>query len=503
MIRIAVGGLMHESNTFSATPTGLGGFESGGLEVGPGIRDRWGDAHHEVGGFFEGAKSLGFEAVPTLMAWATPSGTVGRDTYEILVDRLLNQIQAAGPLDAVLLALHGAMAVEGLDDADGETLARVRRTIGPDKPLIVTLDLHANVSEQMAAQSNALVAYQTYPHVDQRPRGLKAATLAYRAALGQIRPVQAISKPPMLIHLLAQETGRGPMAALMAQTNILASSAGILDASLLAGFPYADVPACGPTCVVVADGDAALARREASFLGESLWAARATLTAGPPGPAEAVALARQVTARPALLIDLGDNIGGGSAADSTVLLHELIRQDAGPSLVVLHDPAAAQACRDAGVGATVHLEVGGKADTNAPPVFVSGRVETLHDGLYVEEQARHGGIRLNDQGPTAVIRVPAAPGGEHAVVVNSLRHPPFSLGQITSLGLDPHGFDQIVVKAAVAYKAAYVPLGGTVIEVDTPGLTAANPRLFEYHRIRRPILPLDPGTVWTDQVPSK
>jgi microcystin degradation protein MlrC len=503
MIRIAVGGLMHESNTFSATPTDLGSFESGGLEEGQGIRDRWGAAHHEVGGFFQAAHDLGFEPVPTHMAWATPSGTVARDAYETLIARLLDRLNAAGPVEAVLLALHGAMAVAGLDDADGETLSRVRQAIGPDKPFIATLDLHANVSQRMAASTNALIAYQTYPHVDQRERGHKAASLAYRAALGQIHPVQAISKPPMLIHLLAQDTARQPMAGLIALTNARASSPGILDASLLAGFPYADVPACGPTCVVVTDGDPHLARREADALGNSLWNARATLTAGPPGPAEAVSLAKQATARPALLIDLGDNIGGGSAADSTVLIHELIRQNAGPSLVVLHDPAAVEACRHAGLNAKVNLHVGGKSDTHAPPLEILGRVETLHDGHYIEDQARHGGIRINDQGQTAVIRVSASPGGEHAIVVNTLRHPPFSLGQITSLGLDPHTFDQIVEKAAVAYKAAYLPLGGTVIEVDTPGLTAANPALFEYHRIRRPILPLDPDTAWSDRTPSR
>jgi microcystin degradation protein MlrC len=185
---------------------------------------------------------------------------------------------------------------------------------------------------------------------------------------------------------------------------------------------------------------------------------------------------------------MGDNIGGGSAADSTVLIHELLRQGATGTIVVLWDPAGVQACARAGVGAEVSFDAGGKVDPHAPPLHLQGRVRVLHDGKYVEDLPRHGGIRVNDQGLTAVVEM----AGENAVVLNTLRHPPFSLGQLTSLGLHPESARVLVVKAAVAYKAAYEPIAGRIIEVDTPGLTAANPARFTYRKIRRPILPLDP-----------
>src|SRR6185312_12065441 len=184
MLRIAVGGLMHESNTFAASRTDVAAFESGGLETGEGIERRWGEAHHEVGGFLEGARAYGFEAVPTLMGWGTPAGPVTADAYAELLDRLIASIRAAGPVDAVLLALHGAMVAEGQSDADGATLSRVRELIGPDRPLIVSLDYHANVSNRMAEVSDALIAYRTYPHIDQRARGIDAARLAAMAAQG-------------------------------------------------------------------------------------------------------------------------------------------------------------------------------------------------------------------------------------------------------------------------------------------------------------------------------
>jgi microcystin degradation protein MlrC len=490
MTRIAIGGLMHESNTFAPGRTGIADFRVGGLEVGDGIVARWGEAHHEVGGFLQAAKILEFEAVPTLMAWATPAGPLDAATYSELSDRLVKAIRDAGPVDAVLLALHGAMVAEETDDADGTTLARVREVIGPNRPLVVSLDYHANVSPLMARASDAIVAYRTYPHIDQRARGVRAAELAMLAVERRVRLTQALHKPPMLIHLLAQETEREPLASLMGDLDAFDLSPRFLDASVLAGFPYADTPSTGPSCVVVTLDDPALAEESASRLAERLWELRRDLTANPPGPAEAVAQALATNETPVVLVDLGDNIGGGSAADSTVLLHELMRQGANRSIVVLCDPDAVTECSRAGVGTEVSLDVGGKVDHNAPPMALTGRVRVLHDGRYIEDLPRHGGIRVNDQGLTAVVEDDR----ENSVVLTTLRHPPFSLGQLTSLGLRAEAARVVVVKAAVAYKAAYAPIAGTIVAVDTPGLTASNPSRYNYTRISRPILPLDPDS---------
>ena len=487
-MRIALGGLMHESNTFAGSKTDLAAFEAGGLETGAAIATRWGEAHHEVGGFFEAAESCGFEAVPTLMAWATPAGPLTADAYAELTDRLIQTLRDAGRVDAVLLALHGAMVAEGQADADGSTLARVRELIGPDRPLVATLDYHGNVSQLMIDASDAIVAYQTYPHVDQRRRGVRAARIAARAVRREVRPTQALAKPPLLIPLLAQETEREPISRVMAEVVSSEESAAVLASSVLAGFPYADVSAAGPSCVVVTDNDRALARAMADDLARRLWDLRHGLTATPPGPAEAVTQALAAAQTPVVLVDLGDNIGGGSAADSTVLIHELLRQGTTGTIVALYDPEAVKACASAGVGGTVRLSVGGKIDHNAPPLPISGRVRVLHDGHYVEDLPRHGGLRTNDQGLSAAVALE----GENIVVLTSRRHPPFSLGQLTSLGLRPEMARILVVKAAVAYKAAYRPIAASIIEVDTPGLTSVNPAHFVYRDLRRPILPLDP-----------
>jgi microcystin degradation protein MlrC len=276
----------------------------------------------------------------------------------------------------------------------------------------------------------------------------------------------------------------------MAAARELEGQPGVLAASLLPGFAYADVPQMGPSVVVVADGDPALARREAAGLAARLWAARDRLVADLPDPATAVSRALAAERVPVVLVDTGDNVGGGSAGDGTVLLAEMLRQGATDGVVCLFAPEEVRQCAAAGVGQEVALTVGGKVDRlHGDPVAVTGRVRLLHDGTYVEPEVRHGGRRVNHMGLTALVELP----GRNLLVLNSLRHPPFSLGQLTCLGVRPERQRLLVVKAAIAYKAAYAPIAGTIIEVDTPGLTAVNPARFTYRHVRRPLFPLDPG----------
>ena len=338
----------------------------------------------------------------------------------------------------------------------------------------------------MGELANGLVGYQTYPHVDQRQVGLKAAEIVARAVRGEARPVCAVAKPPMILNLLGQDTGREPMRSLMVRARDVERRPGILSASIMAGFPYADVPAMGPSVLAVADGDKASDggsrgawRRCGTFAAICMF-----LPAAAGGGAAALASAH----RPVVLVDLGDNVGGGSAADGTVLLAEILPPARLGARGTLFAPDAVQAAMRAGIRGRFEGTVGGAIDRkHGDPVGVSGTVRSLHDGRWVETEARHGGRRDNDQGLTAVIEIE----GPNTLVLNSLRTPPFSLGQLTSLGIDPRQAHILVVKAAVAYKAAYAPLAPQVIEVDTPGLTAINPAHFEYKHIHRPMFPLD------------
>src|SRR5262249_38534645 len=226
--------------------------------------------------------------------------------------------------------------------------------------------------------------------------------------------------------------------------------------------------------------------READGLAARLWDARERLVRALPDAPTAVARALEATRPPVVLVETGDNVGGGSAGDGTFILAEMLRQGATDGVVCLYAPEEVQQCIRAGVGNPVRLRVGGKVDqVHGAPVEVSGRVRLVHEGTDVEHQVRHGGRRVNQMGLTALVEIE----GRNLLVLNSQRHPPFSLGQLTCLGIQPERQRLLVVKAAIAYKAAYAPVAGTIIEVDTPGLTAVNPQRFVYRHIRRPMYP--------------
>ena len=486
-MRIAVAGFLHESNTFNPLRTDRTAFAAQGLAFGTDMLAEWMNAHHEVGGFLSSAEELGFTAVPILMAFATPSGPVADAVLDEMTQRIIDGVQRERP-DGLLLALHGAMVAEGVPDGDGEVLERLRAALGKDFPIVVSFDLHGNLSERLVGHCTAAVAYRTNPHIDQRECGQRAARLLVRTLRGEIRPVAALAKPPVIVNIMVHDTSQEPLRSLIAEAKALEEQPGILAVSVLPGFAYSDVPQMGPAIVVVADGDAALAQREADRLGAQLWQMRDRLVKQLPDAASAVAQALAAERRPVVLVDTGDNVGGGSAADGTVILAELLRQGARDAVVCLYAPDEARQCASAGIGAEVRLTVGGKVDRlHGAPLAVSGKVRVLHDGVYVEAEARHGGKRVNHMGLTALVELP----GGNLLVLNSLRHPPFSLGQLTSLGIQPERQSILVVKAAIAYKAAYARCAGTVIEVDTPGVTAVNPHRFAYRHIRRPMYPLD------------
>jgi microcystin degradation protein MlrC len=480
---------MHESNTFSEVPTTVQHFKDSSLKYGADLIPVWEDAHHEVGGFIQGACDNDFEGVPILVGWATPSGPLTSETYEQIVAELISGLKNAGELDGLLLALHGAMVSEQFPDADGETMRRVREALGPDFPIFLTLDLHTNISPMMIDNATATITYRTYPHIKQRFRGLEAAELIARTVRGEVKPVQALRKPPLLLHIVQQYTGAGAMADIMAEVERVSNSPGILTASFAPGYIYADVAEMGPAVVVVADGDQALAESSAQALADFVWDRREDLNAKLPDPASAVTEAAAHPEGPVSLMDCGDNIGGGSPGDSTILLAEILKQKVPDCLVILNDPEAVKACVEAGVRSSITLDVGGKTDRNhGDPITISGRVRMIADGDFIEPEPRHGGKRFGNMGVTAVVET----GEGHLIVLTSLREAPMSLQQVLCLGIRPETRKIMVVKGATAPLAAYAPVSAKVIPVDTPGVSAAGPENFTYHNRPKPLFPLDP-----------
>ena len=476
-MRIGIASLSHESNTFASFPTTLSDFR---IVRGRELIEQYRSTFHEVGGFIAGADEYGYEMVPLLGAVATPAGAVQAEAYEALSGELVALISDAMPLDGLLLGLHGAMVAEGFPQGDGETTRRVREAVGPDFPLFVTHDYHGNVPPQLVEDATALIIYKTCPHIDQRERGLQAAELLTRTVRGEVRPVSSIAKPELVYNIAYHNTNMPPMKPVMEAAIELEGQPGILATSVAAGYQYADVPWMGPCIVVVADGDQELAERESQRLADTMWSTRDELLPKIPGPAEAVAMAIASEEKPVSMMEMGDNIGGGSAGDSTFVLEELLRQGASGWVMALYDPEAVETCAEAGIGARLTLPVGGKVDDeHGPTLEVEGTVRTLHDGKFIETERRHGGGRDWDQGLTAVL---ATGGG--LLVLDSRRTPPMSLNQLRSVGIMPEQQEIFVAKGSVAPRAAYEPVSARIIEVDSGGATSISrpPEAFRLAR---------------------
>ena len=492
MARVGILALIQESNTFLRGSTTIDHFRNDLLLEGEAVRRQFARAHHEIRGFFDGLDKARIDAVPLFAARALPFGAIEPEAFETLMRLMFEELGHAGRLDGLLVAPHGATVAENFPDADGEWLSRVRKYVGPKLPIIGTLDPHGNLSQRMVDATDALVAYRTNPHVDQEQRGIEAAELMARTLDGRVSPVQAACFPPMAINIERQCTSESPCNGLAAKFDAARHRPGVLATSLMLGFPYADVEEMGSASLVVTDGQPALAREIANELGSEMWSLRHGLAGTFLSVERAVEMAVGMPG-PVCMLDMGDNIGGGSPGDGTLLAHELYRTGAGPAFVCIDDATAVAAAERAGIGSKVTIAVGGRSDDlHGSPFEAEFTVVKVADGKYAESQVRHGGFTEFDQGRTAVL---SARNGL-TVMVSSKRTPPFSLLQLTAFGLDPKSFRVLVAKGVNAPLAAYQPVCPTILRVNTRGVTTADVTQLPYKHRRTPMFPFEVDTTW-------
>ena len=488
-MRVGIISLLHESNTFIDSPTTLDAFQRDGIFTGRAMYDHYSGGHHEVSGFLEGLTAAGIDALPIFHAGTTPSGRIAKAACDALMAQMFDRVAEAGDVDGYLVAPHGANSGTGdaYRDLDGYWLSRLRARVGPQKPMICTLDPHANLSPRMLAACDATIAYRSNPHLDQKQRGLEAASLMARTLKGEVTPTQAGAFPPIGINIERQLTSAPPCLPMCELADEMLREPGVLSNSILLGFPYSDVEEMGSAFVVVTDGDPDRARVLATRLADYLYAHRAEFVGEYIAIPDAVnrAMARK---GPVCLLDMGDNVGGGSAGDGTAIARELHKRGEAPSFVCIFDPESQQRARDAGIGNRVALRIGGKTDElHGAPLDAEVRVRSLHDGKFKESEVRHGGRTAFDMGLTAVVETDT----QLAISLTSRRTVPVSLGLMTSCGLNPSAFQVIVAKGVHAPVAAYQPVCTALIRVDTPGATAADMRNFDYQYRRRPMYPFE------------
>jgi len=485
-VRFFVAMLSHETNTFSPIRTDRAQFEARDLRYGGELLEAYRGTGTCLGGMIAGATAAGATLVPSLAAAAAPAGRVAKEFYAEARDRLLTDLRGAGPIDGVLLDLHGAMVVEGLDDGEGDLLEAVRAAVGP-VPVAVTLDFHANVTRAMVQAATLLHGYKTYPHVDMEARGREAVARLVEVAAVRVRPTVAHRQPAMLPPIAGQLTTRGPMRRLYDLADAMEARPGVLTISIFAGFPLADIHDAGLSVYVATDGDQARADALADELAAAAWGLRREfLHRALPVP-EAVARALALDGGPVVLADIADNTGGGAAGDTTEVLRELLRVGArGVTVACVWDPAAVRACAAAGVGASLTVAVGGKVDpAHGAPLLVSGRVRTLSDGRFVHRGPMFRGLE-GRLGPTAVLDA-----NDVKIILISHRWQTLDPEMIRVVGIDPLAEKVLVVKSSIRYRAAFEPIARAILEVDAPGLSSSNLDRFTFTRVRRPIFPLD------------
>jgi len=493
-MRFAIGGIFNETNTFAAPVTDIAAFT---VRRGAECLALAG-ANHSLGGIIDACRELGVEPVPALYADSLATGTTARPVFEALLDELAARIAAAGPLDGVALALHGAMAAEGHWDVEGELLERIRRQLGPAIPLVATLDLHANITERMVANADTLVLYHTAPHVDVFETGERAAGVLRRLLVNGERPITAFQKIPasMPAEKANTQLAEGMSADFRRRLAASEQRPEILSAGLATVQPWLDIPEFGSAVLVTTtaahDPAGELASGYCAELSAEVWRRRGEYMPELVSIEEAVALARAETRGLVVLSDAADATTSGAPGDSVWLLRELARRDwPRPVLVTVVAPEIVAECQRLGVGATWSGTLGGRRDTRFGFALPwEAEVERLFDGRFTLNG--HLGKNLAiDMGRCVVLRR-----GAIRVIVTTLSGPHFAPELFQAAGFDPFASSVVVAKSPCGFRAVYAAKAAAIYSVRAPGCAPSDYWTYPFHRIPRPTWPWDDIADW-------
>lgn len=488
-MRIAIGGFLHESHSFAPRPTTYRDFvEPGGFPPlchGPALVSSLRHASVPATGAIAVAEAEGANIVPLAWGFANPAGPVQDEAFERIAAlncALLSMALDDGPLDGVYLDLHGAAMVESFPDAEGELLRRIRAIIGATMPLTISLDPHANLTDAMVRLTDVVVPFRTYPHVDGKETGARAARLLFER-IRRGRPWERIMRRlDFWIPLGAQCTLMPPMAQVMTERSAVAERTDAVELAFCFGFPYADFPDCGPAIAAYAEtrskADGA-AEEFVRFINEREYEFTQELLPSAAAVAEAMRRA-STSSGPVIIADTQDNPGGGGHGDTTELLAELVRQRARGALVCLiNDPQSAMVCHAAGEGATVSLSLGGKSD--GMPYECSATVDKLTDGRFTLTGPMGSGNPAN-LGPTALIDVDGI-----RVIVVTRKMQALDQAIIRHVGVEPSSCSILALKSSVHFRADFGPIAEHVIVAVAPGPVIADPSTLNFQHVRADI----------------
>jgi microcystin degradation protein MlrC len=482
-MRVLVGAFSMESNTFAPGETTLDDLRAQMFGLGSELHRDFLGVDSELAGAWAVLEDEGHEIVPSFAAWSGPGRPLARGVLGEIEKLLLAPCDES--IDAAYLMLHGACVAHDADDPEGVLLDGVRERLGPDKPIVVSLDCHANLTRRMAAAADAFTAYRTCPHIDTRRTGEQAGRILGDVLAGRIRPVMAVATRPMITPPELHDSTRDPFRRLMGLCDE-AEADGVVAAALLPVQPWVDVPELGWKCVVTTDDDEPAARRAAERIMDEAWSEREVFLGGVRLPIDDALAAALVQSPPCVLADAGDATNGGAIGDSTELLRSALRAGGRGVLLSIRDVDAAAAATRADEGATLELVLGGGAagvyNERTP---VTATVKRLFDGDVVYTHPVNRGYRAAT-GPAALVSVDGAD-----VVVHSLSVGVIDPALYETLGADPAGYAVLQAKSHISFKAGFAHLTDRSVVADTPGPTACNLPSLPYTRRPRPLYPFE------------
>ncbi len=483
MPRILIAECKQEVSTFNPV---LSSYEDFTLRHGQEILDYHRRVRSEVGGALSVFDATpGVELVPTGSAhFITSGGTLAEGAFARIAGELLASIKAAPAVDGIYFSLHGAMATESEGDPEGYLLAETRRIVGEQVPIVISLDLHGILSDRMLEQSDAAVAFHTYPHVDFFGTGARAAKLLLRIVAGEVKPVTAKVTVPALVRGDELITETGSIRHAVNAAKAIEQSPGGLSAAMMWGNPFTDVPALASNSFVVTDNDPARAEREALRIANLFWEHHEKMQVPLTSLADAARLAKENASGTVVLVDAADATSSGASGDSNAILRALLAAGyQGTALIPIVDPGAVAAAFAAGVGNTVKTTVGGALDRGRfTPLPIEGRVRLLSDGWFHSETTRE----LWQAGRTAVVQV-----GGFTIILTSRAVSLYDRALFHAHGCDPQHFGAVVVKSPHCEPHMFKAWAARYVDVDAPGSTSANLPSLGHTRCARPVFPLD------------
>jgi microcystin degradation protein MlrC len=486
-MRLLIAMMKHETNTFSPVPTPLARFAP---LYGEAAICAFRGTGTGLGAYIDLAEREEAEIVLPIAAGAPPSRPVEDDAYARITDTICEAV-AHGGFDGIMLDLHGAMVTESLEDGEGQFLKRLR-AIDPKTPIAVSLDMHANLYDEIIANATVVTGYRTYPHIDTYETARLAGEILLRTIRGEVTPVMAWGNVPMLPHVMRQGTDDHPNKELQHRCAAM-SGEGALAASLFTGFPHADIANAGLSAVVVTDGNRKLAEDLRDELLDRAWVEREAFVYDIEPLQQSVARAKAMPPGegPVVLLDHYDNCASGGTMDTTAVLAEIFRQGLeNVAAFAIYDPEAVQQAIAAGIGSEVSLSIGGKIEMPAIPVeslplTVTGTVKTISNGRYRNRGPMGRGVQM-DMGPAVVLDT-----GPVEIVLISRHVEPSDLNCLVSLGIDPTQKRYVMLKSRIHWRAGLGKLAKAVVDCAGVGVCTSDYSQLQFNKVRRPIYPLD------------